>query len=148
MKKILLLITMGWLMNANGAATANNVATITADENAILIRYKELIARPPDINGRNVRVWTIRQNETIRINLVEMSGELLLHKHPDADHSLVILSGEVKVQIADQLTTIKAGDFVSVPANVPHKYWSLTPQSWLVSMDAPYYDPSKTITLE
>ena len=53
-----------------------------------------------------------------------------------------------QVQIADKITKIKAGDFVSIPANVPHKYWSLTPQAWLVSMDAPYYDPSKTIPLE
>ncbi|MGZ3694303.1 MAG: cupin domain-containing protein [Bdellovibrionota bacterium] len=117
-------------------------------KNFTLVKYKELVARAPDSEGQTAKVWHIRKDETIRINLVEMSGELKLHSHPDADHSLMLLEGRVKVQIGEEFLEIAKGDFISIPAGVPHKYWSLTPISMLVSMDAPYYDPEKTISLE
>lgn len=113
-----------------------------------LVEYKQLISRKPDTDGKNVRVWNIRQDGTIRINLVEMSGELKMHKHPDADHSLMVLEGEVRVQIAEKQLVVAKGDFISVPADVPHKYWALTTTAILVSMDAPYYDPRNTVSLE
>lgn len=117
-------------------------------DNYLLAEFKSVVSKPPAISGKNVRVWNVRQNDTIRINLVEMSGELALHKHPDADHSLVVLEGEVRVQIADKKIVVRKGDFISIPANVPHKYWSLTKTAMLMSMDAPYYDPAKTVSLE
>jgi len=117
-------------------------------DNYLLTEFKSVVSKPPAISGKNVRVWNVRQNDTIRINLVEMSGELALHKHPDADHSLVVLEGEVRVQIADKKIVVRKGDFISIPANVPHKYWSLTKTAMLMSMDAPYYDPAKTVSLE
>jgi quercetin dioxygenase-like cupin family protein len=116
--------------------------------NYTLIEYQKLILKAPTTSGKNVKVWTIRQDAIIRINLVEMSGELTLHKHPDADHSLMVLEGEVRVQIADKMIVVHKGDFISIPANVPHKYWSLTKTAMLVSMDAPYYDPTRTVVLE
>lgn len=112
------------------------------------VNYSQITSRKPDIEGKNIKVWSVRQNESIRINLVEMSGELSLHKHPDADHSLMVLDGKVRVQIGEKKLEIGKGDFISIPANVPHQYWSLTKTSILVSMDAPYYDPKKTISLE
>jgi quercetin dioxygenase-like cupin family protein len=112
------------------------------------VDHRALVSAAPTSQGRNVKVWTIKQNATIRVNLVEMSGELPLHEHPDAEHSLLVLEGRVRVQIGDRKLEIGKGDFISVPAKVPHKYWSLTRTSKLVSMDAPYYDPKKTVALE
>jgi quercetin dioxygenase-like cupin family protein len=113
-----------------------------------LVHFEHIIGRTPDISGDNVKVWNIKQNETIRINLVEMSGELSLHKHPDAEHSLIVLTGRVLARVGDRMVELVKGDFISIPANVPHKYWSMTKTAMLVSMDAPYYDPKKTISLE
>ena len=112
------------------------------------VGYAKLIDRKPDISGQGVEVWNIRQDDSIRINLVEMSGELGLHKHPDADHSLMVLEGRVRAQVGDVTIEVEEGDFISIPANTPHKYWGLTKTSMLVSMDAPYYDPKKTVALE
>lgn len=119
-----------------------------AMEQYLFVEFSKLVARPPDIEGRNVRVWNIRQDPTIRINLVEMSGELALHQHPDAAHSLMVLEGRVRVQAGSEKVEMKKGDFISIPAGVAHKYWSLTEKTILVSMDAPYYDPKKTVILE
>jgi quercetin dioxygenase-like cupin family protein len=117
-------------------------------EKYFLVRQRELYNAPPGIQGKNVRVWNIRQDNVIRINLVEMSGELGLHQHPDAEHSLLLLEGQVRVQIDGDNVTLNQGDYISIPAGIAHKYWSLTPTSLLVSMDAPFYDPEKTINLE
>ncbi len=141
MKKITVilctLLLRGEIMNAR-----------TAETDHLLVTYKKLASSKPQIEGKNVRVWSIRQNQIIRINLVEMFGELALHKHPDADHSLMVLEGRVRVQVGEEKFEITKGDFISIPANIPHKYWCLTETAWLVSMDAPYYDPKKTISLE
>ena len=114
----------------------------------VFVKHKELMAKKPDIQGKNVRVWNIKKTDIIRINLVEMSGELGLHKHPDAEHSLLVLKGKVRVKVGDKFVVMKKGDFISIPKDVPHKYWSLSKKSLLVSMDAPYYDPKKTVRLE
>lgn len=112
------------------------------------VQHKELLARAPDIDGINAQVWTIKQDSHIRVNYVEMQGELSLHLHPDADHSLMVLSGQIEAIIAGESKQLSAGDFISIPKNVPHKYRVLGANASIVSMDAPYYDPRKTIVLE
>ncbi len=124
------------------------VLTNSAHADYSLRRYQEVLAKAPDTRGKNVRVWNLRQNETIRINLVEFTGEIPLHKHPDGDHTLLVLDGKVRVQIDARKFEIATGDLVSIPKDVPHKYWTLGKKAILVSMDAPYYDPKKTIPLE
>jgi quercetin dioxygenase-like cupin family protein len=104
-----------------------------------VIKYRDIIHRQPDQQSPVVKVWTIHKDETIRINLVEMSGELKLHKHPDAAHSLMVLEGSVKALVGSSVHILEKGDYISIPADVPHKYWALTSPSMLVSMDAPYY---------
>lgn len=112
------------------------------------IDHQALLAKKPTVDTKNVKVWNIRQDPHIRINYVEMYGELPLHKHPDAAHSLMVLSGTVKVQIGKEFKTLEVGDYISIPADVPHKYWPISIKVTLVSMDSPYYDPKKTVSLE
>lgn len=129
-------------------AVAVSAGTFAAADSFSLVEYQNLISREPDVKGAHIKVWTIKQDAIIRINLVEISGELALHKHPDADHSLMVLEGELQVQVENQLRQVKKGDYISIPANVAHKYKNITPKVILVSMDAPYYDPAKTVPLE
>lgn len=112
------------------------------------LNYKDIVVTKPALDEKHVRVWNIRKTDVIRINLVEFTGELPLHKHPDADHSLIVLEGKVRVQIAKDVFEVEKGDFISVPKDVPHKYWALSKKAMLVSMDAPYYDPGKVVKLE
>lgn len=133
MQKLIWIVFMGMGMMANAY---------------ILIDYETITQQEPTISGKNVRVWSVHKTDIIRINLVEFTGELALHKHPDADHSLVVLEGKVRVQVGDEQVEIEKGDFISVPADMPHKYWTLSDKAMLMSMDAPYYDPQKTVVLE
>ena len=83
---------------------------------------------------------------TSRTNLVEMRGEAREHIHPDAEHSLYVISGELTVHAGDLETKLQAGDYVSIPAGMKHGYTVATGKSaLLISMDAPPYDPQKTV---
>jgi mannose-6-phosphate isomerase-like protein (cupin superfamily) len=116
----------------------------------VIIRTSELIKQKPEGDSPTVRVWNIHQTALSRNNLVEMKGPTSLHVHPDADHRLFVIEGELKVFIGTQVTIAKVGDFISIPAGVRHKYDVIKPgaRALLVSMDAPPYDPKKTIVLD
>lgn len=118
-------------------------------ENCYLkVIHEKLCMQAPDLNGSGVRVWTIKQDQLIRINLVEMSAKLPRHQHPDATHSIMVLKGKVEVEVANEVHCLGPGDFLSIEAGVSHSYLPITSKVFVVSMDAPYYDPSRTVALE
>lgn len=80
-----------------------------AAESFSMVEFEKVIAREPDVKGDHIKVWTIKQDAVIRINLFEISGELPLHKHPDAQHSLMVLEGELQVQAGNQITRVRKG---------------------------------------
>jgi len=111
-----------------------------------IVRTRELMEREPNPSGSSGKVWRLHESSTSRTNLVEMRGEVGEHIHPDAEHSLYIISGEVKVKAGDVETTLKAGDYISIPAGMKHGYTVPADKpALLLSMDAPPYDPKKTI---
>lgn len=111
----------------------------------LIVPQRDLMQRKPDLRSPSVTIWNVQQTDSIRINLVEMRGELRRHVHPDAAHSLLLLEGSVKATIGDAVVVMNKGDFVSIPAGVSHGYTTVTPSALLISADAPYYDPRKTI---
>jgi quercetin dioxygenase-like cupin family protein len=111
----------------------------------LVVNHRALLARKPDLLAPTVKIWNIQQTESIRINLVEMRGHLRRHMHPDAAHSLLVLEGSVRATVGAQEILMNEGDFVSIPAGVLHDYTTVGPSALLISCDAPYYDPKKTV---
>ena len=93
-------------------------------------------------------LWTFKKTEILRINVVKMEGESKLHKHPDADHTVLVIKGRIQAEVDGKNIKLKKGDMISIPAGMPHKYSIKGKKAIIVSMDAPYYDPGKTIILE
>jgi len=122
--------------------------TVAMGSELQVTKMLELKKTTPGLNGKNIKVWSIKKDEHIRINLVEFEGKLDLHKHPDASHSLMVLEGEVVAEVSGKKYTLTKGDFLSIPQGAPHGYESFAEKSTFVSMDAPYYDPKKTIRLK
>jgi quercetin dioxygenase-like cupin family protein len=111
-----------------------------------LVRTRELIAREPNPSTTSGHVWRLHQSATSRTNLVEMRGEAGEHIHPDAEHSLYVISGEVMVHADELETTLQTGDYLSIPAGMKHGYRVPAGKTaLLISMDAPPYDPQKTV---
>jgi quercetin dioxygenase-like cupin family protein len=111
-----------------------------------LVRTHELMTSEPNKSSTLGHVWKLHQSATSRTNLVEMRGNVDEHIHPDAEHSLYVISGELSVHAGDLKTSLRAGDYISIPAGLKHGY-SVPPgkSALLISMDAPPYDPDKTV---
>jgi len=109
---------------------------------------KKIKLQSPYVNKPNVKVWNAKLTDLIRINIIEFTGELPLHKHPDAGHNMLVTEGEVKVKLGNKIFKASKGDFIFIPQGIAHKYWTIGKIATLVSMDAPYYDREKTIKLE
>jgi quercetin dioxygenase-like cupin family protein len=128
------------------AGIAADTPTPTSSAGPTIVRTKELMAREPNPSKTSGHVWRLHQSATSRTNLVEMRGEAGEHIHPDAEHSLYVISGEVTLRAGDLETTLRAGDYVSIPAGMKHGYTVPADKpALLISMDAPPYDPQKTI---
>jgi len=111
-----------------------------------IVRTRELMAREPNPGTTASHVWRLHQSAISRTNLVEMRGEAGEHVHPDAEHSLYVIGGDVKVRAGDLETTLRVGDYISIPAGMKHGYSVPADKpALLLSMDAPPYDPKKTI---
>lgn len=81
-----------------------------------IVRTRELMARAPNPNSTSGHLWRLHQSATSRTNLVEMRGEAGEHIHPNAEHSLYVISGELTVRAGGLETTLRAGDYISIPA--------------------------------
>lgn len=93
-------------------------------------------------------LWNFKKTETLRINVVEMKGVTKLHKHPDAEHTILLIKGNMLAEVDGNKIPLQEGDMISIPAGMPHKYKVKGKKAIIVSMDAPYYDPKKTVMLE
>jgi len=93
-------------------------------------------------------LWTLKKTDLHRINLVRMQGETKMHKHPDAEHTIFLVKGAMLAVVDGNTIELKDGDLLSIPAGVPHKYFVKGKKAIIMSMDAPYYNPDKTIMLE
>src|SRR5262249_50046310 len=102
----LALLGLAWASPA-GAASA---AAPAASGQPTLVHTGELMQAKPNGEPTGSRVWTLHKTEHSRTNLVEMRGELGRHFHPDAEHSLYVIRGEVEVEAGELKTTLKAGD--------------------------------------
>ena len=139
-----------FLRAASGTALTSSItSTLSAEDSAkaakpTIVRTHELMQREADKH-----LWTLHQSTTSRTNLVQMTGPGTRHLHPDAEHSLYVISGEVKATVGTEEFTLGPGDYISIPAGVPHSYLaSAEKPALLISMDAPAYDPAKTIRLK
>src|SRR5262245_26257842 len=118
-----------FLKQAGAVALALPPALGAADEQKpgktserTIVRTRELMAREPNPSTTTGHVWRLHQSATSRTNLVEMRGVAGEHVHPDAEHSLYVISGEVTVRAGELETTLQAGDYISIPAGMKHGY--------------------------
>lgn len=53
---------------------------------------------------------------------VHKGNEPPAHTHSNEDESYYILEGEIKFWVGEDVFTAKAGDFIHLPKNIPHKF--------------------------
>jgi len=120
------------------------------DGAAKIIHRNDVIRDRTTNNAARMRLWPLYSSPEARMNYVEVAGRSGMHFHPDADHKLYVLEGEVVVVAGTNSSTAIAGDLIIIPKGVRHSYDvpSKGGRALLLTFDAPPYDPGKTVNLE
>ena len=97
-----------------------------------------------------MRLWPLLATPEARMSYVEITGRSSSHYHPDQDHRLYVLEGEVLVTGGTNQSLAKAGDLIIIPKGVRHNYDVSKPggRALLLTFDAPPYDPKKTVNVK
>jgi quercetin dioxygenase-like cupin family protein len=62
----------------------------------------------------------LAQTSEVNIRLNNLEGRIKRHEHPQTDHFLYIIKGQIELTVGDETRVISAGDFVTIPQGVPH----------------------------
>jgi quercetin dioxygenase-like cupin family protein len=68
----------------------------------------------------NVVLRNLRQTENASFHLLRVRSELPRRKHAQADLVLVVVAGQVEVQLGDRAIPSAPGDVIEVPRDVPY----------------------------
>ena len=120
------------------------------DGSARIIHKADSIPSQQPTNTSSMRLWPVHSTPESRMNYVEVTGRTSLHFHPDADHKLYVLEGELLVTCGTNTTSARVGDLIIIPRGVRHCYDvpSKGGRALLLTFDAPPFDPRKTVNLE
>ena len=55
------------------------------------------------------------------IRMSVMTESFYWHRHPNSDETFLVLEGELLIDIGDKTVTLRRGDMMTVPKNVPHR---------------------------
>ncbi len=55
------------------------------------------------------------------VKLAKVKGEMVWHKHDNEDELFLIIKGELKIHLRDELITLNEGEIYIVPKGVEHK---------------------------
>jgi quercetin dioxygenase-like cupin family protein len=120
-------------------------------EGTASIIHREDVIRDRGANSQGaMRLWPLHSTPESRMNYVEVAGRSSLHLHPDGDHKLYVLEGNVVVFAGTNRIPASVGDLIIIPKGVRHCYDvpAKGERALLLTFDAPPYDPRKTINLE
>jgi quercetin dioxygenase-like cupin family protein len=134
-------------MGLGTLACAQESSPAPVDGTAI-VQHKSEVLKERGLGGRHL--WPLLATPEARVNYFEVTNRGSLHYHPDADHRLYVLEGTVLVTCGKAITTCTVGDFIIIPKGVPHCYDVAEKggRALLLTLDAPPYDPRKTVNLE
>lgn len=153
MKRCRLVVALGLgLVQWVGAADETTV-TPHPDERAgtaTIVHRGDVIPARQTNGAPRGGLWSLHSSPESRINYFEVTSRTGLHFHPDADHKLYVLEGNLVVTAGTITTVAVVGDFIIIPKGVRHSYDvpAKGDRALMLTFDAPPYDPRKTVSLE
>jgi mannose-6-phosphate isomerase-like protein (cupin superfamily) len=102
-----------------------------------------------NINDKNAFfqvLQTSKKSQTATMTLAPgKSSGPKINEHPKSEQVLLVLEGELLAEIGDEKTTLRKGDVVIVPINVPHRFTNkaASPAKTFNVYAPPGYDPDE-----
>lgn len=63
----------------------------------------------------------IAEMNDYQFKLVKIEGEFVWHNHPDSDEVFIVLNGQMKIELENQIIELSAGEMYVVAKGVMHK---------------------------
>ena len=85
------------------------------------------VGSTPEITAFGSVHWAVREHEpegaelTVGLAIFDAGEGNVEHVHPNCEEIVYVLEGEVDHTLGEQRTTLRAGDLIIVPRNVPHR---------------------------
>jgi quercetin dioxygenase-like cupin family protein len=133
---------------APSQAPKRNEGLVLSGVEGLLLKRDEITARPPASDLGPVRVWIAEKTPDVVCFLIEITGVLPLHSHPDGVHRLYVIEGRVRFTVGSQTKELGPGDYIMIPRDVPHRVEAVGGKAWYASVDTPPIDPKKIVWIE
>lgn len=62
----------------------------------------------------------LAQTPEMNIRLNKLQGRIKRHAHPQSNHFLYLIRGQIELTVGDETKVVGAGDFVTIPQGIPH----------------------------
>jgi quercetin dioxygenase-like cupin family protein len=62
----------------------------------------------------------LAQTSEVNIRLNKLQGRIKRHAHPQSNHFLYLIKGQIELTVGDETKVVGAGDFVTIPQGIPH----------------------------
>jgi len=63
---------------------------------------------------------TLAQTPGMNLRLNKLTGRIKLHEHPQSDHFLYLIKGEIELTVGHETRIIGPGHLVTIPKGTPH----------------------------
>lgn len=128
---------------------AKRGATADPTKTPSIITVADRIASGLDQEREGFRYSVAFESKTGSVEIFRIEQGVRLHKHPNENHLLYILSGRGKGQIGDKTAEVGPGQVVVIPANVPHKLERIGSEPLdFVLFSTPGFHPNDIVWLE
>jgi quercetin dioxygenase-like cupin family protein len=104
-----------WLLLALGMMLSTQV--LAGDVGFTVTRLQDVRSFQPH---DGFRLAPLAQTSELNIRLNNLEAHIKRHTHPQTDHFLYVIQGQIELTVEQEIRIINAGDFVTVPQNVPH----------------------------
>ena len=115
----------------------------------LMVRKSEITVTAPVADLGVARYWAVEKGKDVWSLLVEVSGTVPLHFHPDGVHRMYILEGKLRCTVGKETMEMGPGDYMLIPRGVRHKFEKVGEgKAYFVTVDTPPINPANNVWLE
>ncbi len=105
----------GWVPLSVGVMLASRAL---AAELAFTVKHVEQVQTFEA--GDGFQLALLAQTAGMNLRLNKLTGRIKRHEHPQSQHILYLIKGEVEVTVGNETRLIGAGDLITIPQGSPH----------------------------
>ncbi len=119
------------------------------EADGLMVKRSEIIGTDPVADLGVARYWAVEKGEDVWSLLVEVSGTIPLHFHPDGVHRMYILEGRLRCTLGEETMEMGPGDYMLIPRGVRHRFEKVGGgKAYFVTVDTPPINPANNVWLE